>query len=128
MKFDEVAKNMLISKKLWYAVPFLHFMNKDFFEAQPKEVQDGILEASKIAEQKFGAVYDAAFEKVKSEQLAAGVKITELTSADIDVWADQSKLSKHQDDWVKEATAAGLTNADEIMEKMRVLHKQAMSR
>ncbi len=128
MKFDEVASNLLISKKLWYATPFVHFMNKEFFDGLPKNVQDGVVAASKTAEQKFGAVYDAAFDKVRSEQVASGFKVTELSSADIDAWADSSNLSKHQDDWVKEATEAGLTNAAEIMEQMRGLHKQAMSR
>ncbi len=128
MKFDEVATNMLVSKKLWYALPFLHYMNKDFFESQPKEVQEGILKASKIAEQKFAAVYSAAFDKVKNEQLAAGVKITELTDADINMWADPEKLSKHQADWVKDAEAAGLKDAAEIMARVSELHKQAMKR
>lgn len=128
MKFDEVATNMLISKKLWYALPFLHYMNKDFFESQPKAVQEGILKASKIAEQKFAAVYDAAFDKVKAEQLAAGVKVTELSDADIDMWANPEKLAKHQADWVKDAEAAGLKDAAEIMKKVSELHKQAMNR
>ena len=128
MKFDEVASNIMISKKLWYAVPFVHFMNKKFFDSQPKEVQDGIIKASRIAEQNFSAVYDAAFEKVKAEQLASGFKVIELSDADIDAWANEENLAKHQADWVTEATEAGLSNAAEIMEKMRALHKEAMSR
>jgi TRAP-type C4-dicarboxylate transport system substrate-binding protein len=128
MKFDEVAPNMLVSKKLWYAVPFLHFMNKEFFDSQPEDVQNGIVKASSIAEGKFSAVYDAAFDKVKSEQLASGVTVTELSDADIQAWANPENLSKHQADWVKEATDAGLANAAEIMEQMRDIHKRAMSR
>ena len=128
MKFDEVAPNMLVSKKLWYALPFLHYINKDYFASLPKDVQEGLLKASKIAEQKFAAVYDAAFDKVKEEQLAAGVKVTELSDADIDMWASPSKLAAHQADWVKEAEESGVKNAAEIMEQVRALHKQAMSR
>ncbi len=128
MKFDEVAPNMLVSKKLWYALPFLHYINKDYFQSLSKEVQDGVLKASKIAEQKFAAVYSASFDKVKTEQLAAGVKVTELTDADLAMWADPSKLSVHQANWVKDAEAAGLKDAAGVMEKVRALHKQAMSR
>jgi TRAP-type C4-dicarboxylate transport system substrate-binding protein len=128
MKFDEVAPNMLISKKLWYALPFLHYINKDYFESLPKEVQEGVLKASKIAEQKFAKVYDDSFEKVKSEQLAAGVKITVMTDADLDMWADPARLAVHQANWVKDAEAAGLKDAAGVMEKVRALHKQAMNR
>ena len=128
MKFDEVASNVMISKKLWYATPFVHFMNKSFFESQSEEVQKGIIEASRIAEAKFSAVYDAAFDQVRAEQEAAGYTVVEMSDADIDVWADESKLAQHQADWVKEATEAGLANAAEIMAQMRELHKQAMSR
>ena len=128
MKFDEVASNMLISKKLWYATPFVHFINKDFFEGLPEKDQKGILAASRIAEERFSAIYDAAFDKIKEEQEAAGYKVTELSSDDVNAWADQEKLAGHQANWVKEATEAGLTNAAEIMEQMRGLHEQAMNR
>jgi len=128
MKFDEAAPNLLISKKLWFAVPFVHFMNKEVFDGLPKNVQDSIVKASKIAEQEFAGVYDAAFEKVKAEQLAAGYTVTTMSSADVDVWASSNNLTKHQADWVEGATKAGLANASEIMVKMRALHKEAMSR
>jgi TRAP-type C4-dicarboxylate transport system substrate-binding protein len=103
-------------------------MNKKVFDGLPKNVQDGVVKASKIAEQRFAGVYDAAFEKVKAEQLAAGYTVTTMSSADVDVWASSNNLAKHQADWVEGATKAGLANASEIMVKMRALHKEAMSR
>jgi TRAP-type C4-dicarboxylate transport system substrate-binding protein len=128
MKFDEVAPNLLISKKLWYAMPFIHNVNLDFWNGLSKDVQQNILKACAIAEKKFAKVYEAAFDKVKSEQVAAGYKVTVMSDADVAQWASADKLDTLQQQWVKEAKAAGLKTAASVMEKMKVLHKQAMAR
>ncbi|MDB6182630.1 TRAP transporter substrate-binding protein DctP [Paracoccus fistulariae] len=128
MKFDEVAQNILISKKLWYATPFVHFINKDVYEGLSEETRAQLHEASRISEEKFGAVYDAAFDQVRSEQEASGYTINELSDDDIATWSDTDKLTVLQDAWVAEAKEAGLANADEVMAKMRELHAQAMLR
>jgi TRAP-type C4-dicarboxylate transport system substrate-binding protein len=128
MKFDEVASNLLISKKLWYAMPFIHNVNLDFWNGLPKDVQAGVLKASAIAEKEFAKVYEAAFDKVKSEQIAAGYKVTEMSNDDIAKWAKADKLDVLQQQWVKEAEASGLKTAASVMEKMRALHQQAMAR
>jgi TRAP-type C4-dicarboxylate transport system substrate-binding protein len=128
MKFDEVASNLLISKKLWYAMPFIHNVNLDFWNGLPKDVQQNILKACEIAEKEFARVYEAAFDKVRSEQEAAGFKVTVMSDADIAMWASADKLDALQKEWVKEGEAAGLKNAAAVMEKMKALHKQAMAR
>ena len=128
MKFDEVAPNLLISKKLWYAMPFIHNVNLDFWNGLPKDVQQGILKACEIAEQKFAKVYDEAFDKVKSEQEASGFKVTTMSRDDIVAWENADQLGKLQQQWVKEAEAAGLKNASGVLEKMRALVKQAVER
>lgn len=128
MKFDEVGKNIMISKQLWYATPFVHLMNIKKFESLPKDVQQAILKASEVAEQKFDAVYDAAFDKVKAEQLAAGYTVTELSTDDVVRWENPEKLAKLQADWVAEAEKAGMKTAAQVMEKVRALHQQAMNR
>ena len=128
MKFDEVASNLLISKEFWFAVPLFHLMNADKFNSLPKNVRDGIMMAGEIAEAKFGAVYDAAFDKVRSEQIEAGYSVTELSSADVVAWENRGELAKLQAEWVAEAEKAGLADAAQVMEQVRALHKQALAR
>ncbi len=128
MKFDEVASNLLISKEFWFAVPLFHLMNADKFNSLPKKVQDGILKAGEIAEAKFGAVYDAAFEQVRSDQIAAGYAVNELSSADVVAWENRGELAKLQAEWVAEAEKAGLANAAQVMEQVRAIHQQALAR
>ena len=121
MKFDEVAQNLLISKDLWYATPFLHLINRKKFDGLPADVQKGILKASEIAEGKFGAVYEASFDKVKSEQLAAGYTVTELSKADVVAWENADKLSSLQAEWVAASKAAGLKDADAVMKQVKAI-------
>ncbi|MBW1697747.1 MAG: TRAP transporter substrate-binding protein DctP [Deltaproteobacteria bacterium] len=128
MKFDEVAPNLLVSKELWYAMPFIHNVNLDYWNALPKDVQQGILKACEIAEQKFARVYENAFDKIMAEQKAAGFKVTVMSKQDVLQWENAEKLGDMQEQWVKEAVTAGLKTAPQILEKMRGLHKQAMER
>jgi len=128
MKFDEVAPNLLVSKQLWYAMPFLHLVNIDFFNGLPKQIQQAMVRASEIAEQKFSNTYEEAFSKVMAEQKAAGYQVTELSNADIIKWENPDELDKLQAQWVAEAEKAGLKTAATVMKKTKALHKQASAR
>ncbi len=127
-KFDEVAQNLLVSKELWFAVPFIHNVNLSFWKGLPKDIQEGILRASQIAEQRFTKVYEEAFDKIVTTQKAAGFKVTVMSREDVLKWENAAELEKLQKDWVQEAIAAGLKTAPSVMEKMRVLMKQALDR
>ncbi len=127
-KFDEAAPNLLVSRQLWYAMPFLHLINVEFFNGLPKEVREGMRKASENAERQFSATYDKAFEKVEAEQKAAGYTITEMSNDDVLKWENPGQLEKLQAQWVQEAEKAGLKTAASIMEKTKVLLKQAMER
>ena len=96
--------------------------------ACPQTSRKNIEKACAIAEKKFADVYDAGFDKVRTEQEAAGYKLTVMSDADITKWASADKLNVLQQTWVKEAEAAGLKTAASVMEKMKALHKQAMAR
>ncbi len=95
MKFDEVAPNLLISKALWFAVPFVHGINKTYFEALPERQQEALRAASREAEKQFGAVYDAAFDQVRDEQEEAGYTVKEMSEDDIALWANEDRCRRN---------------------------------
>jgi TRAP-type C4-dicarboxylate transport system substrate-binding protein len=128
MRFDEVASNIMISQKLWYATPFVHFMNKDTYDGLSEETREQLHAASRHAEEQFAEVYAQAFDTVRSEQEEAGYTITELSDADIAKWSDPESITALQEAWVEDAKAVGLENADEVMAQMRELHAEAMAR
>ena len=126
MKFDEVGQNILISKELWYQMPFIHNVNLKVWNDLPKDVRDGILKASQMAEEKFAQVYDEAFDKIVATQKARNYKVAVMSKQDIAKWENAAELAKMQEQWVQEAKAAGMQGAAGVMEKLKVLHKQAM--
>ena len=128
MKFDEAAPNILVSKELWNALPFIHNVNLDFWNSLPKDVQKGILKASEIAEQKYAKIYEESFDKIVAEQRASGYKVTMMSKEDIQKWENAKELEKMHEQWVKEAAAAGLKRAPDIMKKVQSLLKQAIER
>ena len=121
MKFDEVGRNLLISKELWYANPFMHLGNIDKLNKLPKDVQDAIAKASTVAEEKFGPVYDEAFEKIRAGQTAAGYSVTQMSKDDLVKWENPDKLTGLQAEWVAEAEKAGLATAGQVMAKVKAL-------
>jgi len=126
MKFDEVGQNILISKELWYQMPFIHNVNLKVWNDLPKDVRDGILKASQMAEEKFAQVYDEAFDKIVATQKARNYKVAVMSKQDIAKWENAAELAKMQEQWVQEAKSAGMQGAAGVMEKLKVLHKQAM--
>ncbi|MFV0334799.1 MAG: TRAP transporter substrate-binding protein [Tropicimonas sp.] len=128
MKFDEVASNLLISPSLWYATPFVYFMNKGVYDGLSDETRAQIDEASREAEAKFADVYRATFQEIRATQEAAGYTVTEMSDEDIAAWTNAENLEKLQAEWVAEAEAAGLANAAAVMETVREIHAEAMSR
>jgi hypothetical protein len=54
--------------------------------------------------------------------------VTTMSQQDIVAWENADQLDTLQQQWVKEAEAAGLKNAAGVLEKMRALVKQAMAR
>jgi len=127
-KFDEVAPNLLVSKELWFAMPFIHNVNLDFWKGLSKDVQEGILKACQITERMFTKTYDESFDKIMATQKAAGYKVTVMSKEDVMKWENAAELEKMQKEWVQEAVAAGLKTAPSVMEKMKSLHKQALER
>jgi TRAP-type C4-dicarboxylate transport system substrate-binding protein len=115
-----------VAKELWYGTPFIHTVNLDFWNDLPKDVQDGIMKATEIANEKFGQAFDNTFAEIKKAQEKAGYKVTIMSQDDIKKWQELTNYKALQEQWVKEAKEQGLDNAQAIMDKMRELHKKAM--
>lgn len=128
MKFEEPAPNLLVTKEIWWATPFLIVANKNFWNSLPKEVQEGIERANKFAMDEFGKAFAGAWERIFETQKKAGYKVAVITEEELKKWENEKELVKLHAKWVEENKAAGITNADKIMEKMRDIMKEAMAR
>lgn len=128
MKFDEAAPNVLLSKELWFAVPFIHGINKRKFDSLSEEDQQALKDASAEAEKKFGAVYEETFDQIRKAEEDAGATVKELSESDLVAWENADALEGLRQEWVEQAKAAGLENAAEVMEQVVAIHEEAMSR
>lgn len=127
-KFDEAAPNLLVSRELWYGMPFLHLVNARKFEQVSRNTRRAMLRAAALAEQAFAATYDATFDAIRAAQEADGYTVIDLSPADLARWENSEELENLQAEWVREAGAAGLEDAAAIMDQVRALHAEAMRR
>ena len=125
-KLDEAAPNVLISRELWYALPFLHVVNLRRFERLPAEARAAMLRAAEVAEREFAGTYERAFEEIRSTQLALGYTVNEISSDDLARWENTDALLEMRAEWIREAESVGLENASDVMEKVTALHKEVM--
>lgn len=128
MKFDEVAQNILISKRLWFATPFIHVINKDFYESQSYENQATLVEASLEAEKEFQNIWSAAFDSINTAQINSGYSVKELDEASLELWGNHDSIGDIRARWVEEAKSYGLENAEEVLDKVKEIHAQAIAR
>lgn len=119
MKFHEAAPEIIVAPQLWWSTPFLHTINLDKWNSMPKDIQDGILKATEIAQEKFGEVYASELEETIEAQRAGGANIKIADEGDIEYFTDQKLISNLRDTWVKEAKEMyGIENAEEYIEKL----------
>jgi len=127
-KLDEAGPNILVAKELWWATPFLHLVNLDFWKGLPKDVQDGILKASATASEQFGKSFDEAFDQIVAAEKKAGRKVNIMPADELAKWEQAAGAQEQAKIWVKDLQDGGYKNADQILAKLTALHKEAMAK
>jgi TRAP-type C4-dicarboxylate transport system substrate-binding protein len=127
-KLDEVARNVYTCKELWVGVPFLYTVNNNKWKKLPQDVQEQLKAAGKAASLRFSDLFDVEWAKIIAEQKKMGCVVTPASSADIQKWVSMPAIGELQSQWVKEAQAAGLKDADRIMGRMKSLAVEAIER
>lgn len=128
MKFDEVAKNILISKSLWFSTPFIHVVNKEFYDNLSQENKEALAEASLEAEKSFQDVWSSTFDTIYNAQIAAGYNVKKLDEASLELWENDDSIENIRALWIEEARSYGLENAEEILDKVKKIHAEAIVR
>lgn len=127
-KLDEAGPNILVAKELWWATPFVHLVNLDFWKGLPKDVQEGILKASETASAQFGKAYDEAFDQIVAAEKKAGRTVNIMPADELAKWEQATGYQEQQKIWVKELQESGYKNADQILAKLTAIHKEAMAK
>jgi len=125
-KLDEAAQNILISKKLWMGTPFCHTINKNIWNSFSKDIQEAILEATRIAEKEFAKAFEEEFDLIVAEERELGYKVNIMTDEDVMKWKNAAELMALPQEWAKEAKEAGVSDADNIINGLREIIKEGI--
>jgi len=128
MKFYEAGPNIFVAPQLWWATPFLHTINLDKWNSLPEDVQEGIMRASEIAEEKFAEVFKNAFEDTVAAQREAGAIVNFMSDADVEKFADEEFLGGLRNIWVEEAKKMGIKDAAYNMKRLKLIMEEGIER
>lgn len=129
MKFYESAPEIIVAPQLWWATPFVHTINLDTWNSLPADIQDGIMKATEIAQEKFGEVFASALEKTIEEQRAHGANVKIAERQDIEAIVDPQLLANLRNIWIDEAkNLHGIEDAEAYINKMDEIMKKALER
>ncbi|MBA7564181.1 Solute-binding protein [subsurface metagenome] len=128
MKFYEAAPNLLLAPGLWWATPFLHTINLDKWNSLPPDVQEGILKASKIAEEKFSETFKEAFNNTVAEEKKAGCTITFMSEEDVKIFADEDFFKGLRNIWIKDAKEQGIKDAAYYINRLKLIIEEGIKK
>jgi len=124
----EAAPNILVAPQLWWATPTLHTINLDKWNSLPEDVQEGIIRASEIAEEKLVEVVKNAFDSTVAEEKKAGCTVNFMSDADVEKFVDEEFLSELRNTWVKEAKEMGIKNAAYDLQRLKLIIEEGIER
>ncbi|MFD1039350.1 TRAP transporter substrate-binding protein DctP [Virgibacillus byunsanensis] len=129
MKFYEGAQDIIVGPQLWWASPFTHTINLDVWNDLPEDVQEGILKATEIAQEKFGEVYASALENTIEAHEEAGVNVKMADEEDVAYFTDEELLNNLRNTWIEEAKANhGIEDAEEYINSMLEIMQRGLDK
>lgn len=126
LNVHKTAPNVFISKDLWLGHVYLPVMNKDTWNKLANADKQAIQRSAAKAYQTLGSVMDSSFDRMVSELSDNGVKIRQLSSAEVAHWESATQYQQVQEKWVKEQESKGVTEAGPTMDKVTALLKESM--
>lgn len=118
---DEVAPNVLTSRRLWLAVPMILTINQSKWDAMSEEMQAWFEQAATQAEATFGEYYANEFDRVVQVQEDAGYTVTAASAGDIDRFVSLPAVESNRQTWIQSVEEAGAENPAQIIEMMKAI-------
>jgi len=127
-KQHEPAPNVLATRELWMAAPWYYTINLDTWNSLPEDIQEGILEASRLTEEAFGSIYEEAIGKMVDSMRDEGCTVTFITEEDVIKWVNEPELERLEAIWIKDTEKVGVGNASGIMQIVKEVVKEAIEK
>ncbi len=117
-KLYEVAKHLWVWDNMWLALPFLITMNEKSYDKLSEKGKAAVDGALGNTLKKVHDFYPKELQKSLDVMKKAGVTITHATAADYDVWFNLPSKEANKQAWIKEATEAGVKDAEAAYNKI----------
>ncbi|WP_342594342.1 TRAP transporter substrate-binding protein DctP [Salinicola lusitanus] len=118
---DEVAPNILTSRRLWLAVPMILTINQRKWDAMSPQMQGWFEQAAAQAEKTFGEYYDNEFDRIVKAQQDAGYTVTAASDEDIEKFVSLPAVKSNRETWIQSAEKAGAEKPAQIIERMKTI-------
>ncbi len=118
---DEVAPNILTSRRLWLAVPMILTVNQRKWDAMSEEMQGWFEQAAAQVEKTFGEYYSNEFDRIVRAQEDAGYTVTAASADDIEQFVSLPAVESNCQTWIQSAEGLGANNPTQIIEKIEAI-------
>ncbi|OLO03608.1 TRAP transporter substrate-binding protein [Salinicola socius] len=118
---DEVAPNILTSRRLWLAVPMILTINQRKWDAMSEEMRGWFEQAAAQAEKTFGEYYANEFDRIVEVQKEAGYTVTAASADDIEKFVSLPAVETNRQSWIQSAEDAGAEDPARIIEEMKTI-------
>jgi len=127
-KLHEPAPHIFSCKELWVGAPQLYTMNLNKWNKLPKDIQEQLLKAGKAASMRFSDLQAAEWNRIITDMKNKGCTVTAAKPSDIEKWVNLPVVAKLQAEWVEEAKAAGVSDTDKAMKRMKEIIAAGLER
>lgn len=127
-KLYEVAPNIMVTKELWLAIPFMITMNEKKYQKLPDELKEVFAQAQANAVKRFTEYYPKTLESEIKGMEAKGVTFTYASAEDIKKWMALPSIQENKQTWIKEVTDMGAADAEMILEKVIEINNQYIAK
>ena len=118
-KLDEAGPNLLVFRGLWIEIPHTYTINLDTLNNLPEDVREQLLEAGRVASLRCEDLYKKKYEDILAVWESPEYTLTIATAADEEKWSSMPIVSELQEEWVKKAEAAGMQDAEGLLEYLK---------
>jgi TRAP-type C4-dicarboxylate transport system substrate-binding protein len=127
-KLDEVAPTVFVMKEHWLSTPYLITVNSRKWKALPQDVKTGIKKAAASARAKFAKNYASWFDKIVDIEKGMKCDVVFASPADIKTWVNLPQVGEIEQQWIKEAKAAGVADAEAVLQKVKSIVSQGIAK
>lgn len=128
MKMHEPAPHIFLTRDLWTPIPMIYTMNINKWNSLPENIQQDIEDSFEAVISTFAEAYNNEWDRIVTEYEEGEQIVTEASEEDIEKWVSMPAVDELQGQWISEAEDNGISNAREIVDKIKALIQEGIDK